>query len=159
MLRAVENGSRKFGKIISVPFIYLADNCSREAHRLGAPLFVCVWLDSLTNIKKKSNACKRKAPSVARESRMSLMSSRERRPFLSRAHTRTLTSVQLYAHDKKRRRRNIVPVNACCSAFSWPTYFLSNRKRSIAFIACCRIVADVMHSKGTVIIIARRCLP
>ena len=89
-------------KIISVPFIYLADNCSREAHRLGAPLFVCVWLDSLTNIKKKSNACKRKALSVAREIRMSLMSSRERRPFLSRAHTRTLTSVDLYAHDKKR---------------------------------------------------------
>ncbi|WP_303764563.1 hypothetical protein, partial [Alloprevotella tannerae] len=49
--------------------IYLADNCSREAHRLGAPLFVCVWLDSLTNIKKKSNACKHEAPSVARESR------------------------------------------------------------------------------------------
>ncbi|EEX72927.1 hypothetical protein GCWU000325_00091 [Alloprevotella tannerae ATCC 51259] len=69
---------------------------------MGAPLFVCVWLDSLTNIKEKSNACKRKALSVARESRMSLMSSRERRPFLSRAHTRTLTSVQLYAHDKKR---------------------------------------------------------
>ena len=125
---------------------------------MGVPLFVCVWLDSLTNIKKKSNACKHEAPSVARESRKGLMSSRERRPFSSRAHTRTLTSVYLYAHDKKTSESIFVPANVCCSAFSCPTYYLSNRKRSIAFIACCRIVADEMHSKGMVIIIARRCL-
>ena len=126
---------------------------------MGAPLFVCIAHDSHRNIKQKSNAYKLEALSVARACPISLMSFRERRPFLSRAHTRTLTSVGLYAHDKKRRRRNIVLANACCSAFSCPTYFLSNRKRSIAFIACCRIVADVMHSKGMVIIIARRCLP
>ena len=115
--------------------------------------------DSFTNMTQKSNECKRGAPGAACECRKGLTSSRERRPFSSRAHSRILTSVDLYAHDKKPRESIFVPANAYCSALSLQTYFLSNRKRSIAFIACCRIVADEMHSKGMVIIIARRCLP